>query len=276
MTARVQWDTDRATARAAAFLWTLALLLLLIPPRANAQKPDGLQQVLPKAHAFVEQFIEQFAYLRCHEDIVQEKLNKDRVQYKQETAFDSLIMVRFEDGQIRVAEQRLVENQPKRPEPRPLLQTSGFSALAMIFHPYYESSFRFTRLADDKLEGKSLARIHFEHIPGTPSPALYETGLADKPLELTGWAWIDPATGAIYRIETEIGSTLADMGMKTLRAELFYGPVSLIEESHPLWLPVSATIDLETPHQHWRNIHHFSDYRQYRVDVKIEPISKKP
>jgi len=83
-------------------------------------------------------------------------------------------------------------------------------------------------------------------------------------------------TGVIQRLEAQIGSTLADMGMKTLRAEIVYGPVSLQQESQTLWLPVSATIDLETPHQHWRNVHHFRDYRQYRVDVKIEPIINQP
>jgi hypothetical protein len=40
-----------------------------------------------------------------------------------------------------------------------------------------------------------------------------------------------------------------------------------------LWLPASATIDLETPRQHWRNIHHFTDYRKYRVAVSIPGAS---
>ena len=275
MIARVHRQRVRPTA-VAAFLGTFALLSILMLPSARAQNADALQQVLPKAQANVEKFVEDLAYLRYEEDIVQEKLNKDKVQYRQETVYDSLMMVRFEEGQIRVEEQRLVEKSPKRVEFRPLLQTSGFSALAMIFHPYYESSFHFTRLEDATLEGKSLARIHFEHIPGTPSPAIYSMILADKQLELTGTAWVDATTGAIHRLETEIGSTLADMGMKTLRADLLFGPVSLLQESHTLWLPVSATIDLETPHQHWRNVHHFADYRQYRVDVKIEPIYNEP
>ncbi len=275
MQARIHRKRVRSAAKAAA-LGTLVLVSFLVPPNARAQNADGLQQVLPKTQAFVEKFVADFAYLRYEEDIVQEKLNKDKVQYKQETVYDSLMMVRFDDGQIRVEEQRLVEKSPKRREFRPLLQTSGFSALAMIFHPFYESSFRFTRLEDEKLEGKVLARIHFDHIPGTPSPAIYSMILTDKQLELTGTAWVDPVSGTIHRLQTEIGSTLSDMGMKSLRAEIFYGPVSLIQESQTLWLPVSATIDLETPHQHWRNVHHFGDYRQYRVDVKIEPIINQP
>lgn len=275
MTDKIQRQQARPAPRAAS-LGALALLLFFVLPNAWAQNADALQQVLPKTQAFVEKFIADYAYLRYEEDIVQEKLNKEKIQYRQETVYDSLMMVRFDGGQIRVEEQRLIEKSPKRSEFRPLLQTSGFSALAMIFHPYYESSFRFTRLEDEKLEGKALARIHFEHIAGTPSPAIYSMVLADKQLELTGTAWVDPVTGVIQRLETQIGTTLADMGMKTLRAQIVYGPVSLQQESQTLWLPVSATIDLETPHQHWRNVHHFRDYRQYRVDVKIEPIFNQP
>ena len=276
MTENVHREHVPSATKAAASLGILALLTLLVVPSARAQNADRLQQVLPKTQDFVEKFVKDFAYLRYEEDIVQEKLNKEKVQYKQETVYDSLMMVRFDGGQIRVEEQRLVEKSPKKLEFRPLLQTSGFSALAMIFHPYYESSFRFTRLEDETIEGKLLARIHFEHIPGTPSPAIYSMILTDKQLELSGTAWVDPITGAIHRLETEIGSTLADMGMKSLRAEILYGPALLQEESQTLWLPVSARIDLETPHQHWRNVHHFRDYRQYRVDVKIEPVSNQP
>lgn len=257
----------------AIFLGILMLFLLLTPAQVDAQGSDELKQLMPKTQGFVEEFAQQLSYLRYEEDIVQQKLKgNDRIEYKQDTLYDSLIRMRIEDGQLRVEEQRLVEKGPVRPEVRPLLLTSGFSSLAMVFHPYYESSFRFSRLEDDTVAGKRFVRIHFEHIPGTPSPALYQMIFAEKPLDISGTAWIDPETGAIDRLETEVGSTMADMGLKTLRAELTYGSVALQDEPRPLWLPVSATVDLETPHQHWRNIHHFGDYRKYRVAVKIEAV----
>ena len=115
-----------------------------------------------------------------------------------------------------------------------------------------------------------LARLHFEHIPGTPSPTVYQKFGGDQSIEFSGTAWIDPATGAIYRLDADAGSSLKDMGLKDLRAELNYGPVMLEDEKDPRWLPVSATVDLETPRQHWRNIHHFTDYRKYRSAVKLD------
>jgi hypothetical protein len=254
----------------------ILLVCLLMAPEIHSQVNDnGLEQLLPRTEALVEKFVDQFAYLRYEEDVVQQKLKEnDKVDYSQQTVFDSITRMHFDGGTLQVDEQRLVEKYPARVEKRPLLSTRGFSTLAMIFHPYYRSSFRFTRQDNETVEGKVLARIRFQHIPGTPSPILYQVINADRPLELDGTAWIDPATGEIYRIETETGSTLSNMGLKMIRAEITYGPVVLRDETQPQWLPVSATIDLETPRQHWRNIHHFVDYRKYRVAVSLPGASK--
>jgi hypothetical protein len=163
-----------------------------------------------------------------------------------------------------------VERAPDKHELRPLIKTDGFSTLAMIFHPYYQSSFRFKKLEDDAFNGQLLARIGFEHVPGTRSPILYQMVYTERPLELSGVAWIDPSSGNIHRIETTVGSSMTDMGLKTLRAELIYGFVSFKDEPQPQWLPVSATIDLETPKQHWRNVHRFVNYKKYRTDIKLD------
>jgi hypothetical protein len=254
----------------ALLLGALLLLSLVISPKVNSQNPGGQEQVIALTQARVEQFAQQFSEMRYEEDVLQQKLkNNGGVEYKRETVFDSLLRTRFEEGHLRVDEQRLVQKSPPHVDQRPLLSTAGFSTLAMIFHPYYESSFHFTRTEDESLQGKMLARVHFEHIQGRPSPVLYQMIGAEKPLELTGAAWIDPASGEIFRIEVTANSAASDMGVKTIRAELTYGPVPIQDELQPQWLPVSATIDLETPRQHWRNIHHFSDYRKYRVTMNL-------
>lgn len=248
----------------------LALAAVVAPFRARAGAPDATDPLLAKTRAVVEQFAQQFTYLRYDEDIEQEKLkSNDKVDYQRKTLFDSIMIIKYEEGEVRITEQRLMEKRPVHVDARPLLATYGFSALALVFHPCYESSFRFTRLADDSSQGAPLAQIRFEHLPGTPSPILYQMIAQDRPLDLSGTAWIDPSTGDIHRIEVDSGSTLTDMGVKSIRAVLQYGPILLQDETQPNWLPVTATIDLETPHQHWRNIHRFSDYRKYRVGVKL-------
>lgn len=255
----------------------LAVLCLLIAGGSQAQSAASVPDVLPKARSFVAQFVEEFATIRYEEDLSQQKLKDDgKIAYKQEMVFDSIIRMRIDDeGKLRVDEQRIMEKTPVHVEKRPLLNTYGFSSLAMIFHPYYESSFRFTRLESDSLQGQSLARIGFEHLPGTPTPLLYQMIGADKPMELKGTAWIDSGTGEIHRIEAEsaFDPKDRDMPVKAVRAELVYGPVVLRDEKTPRLLPVSATIDLETPRQHWRNVHRFVDYRKYRVYTSLPGVA---
>jgi hypothetical protein len=243
----------------------------IVSPAAGA---DALSGLLPKTQSNVEKFVEDFALLRYEEDVVQQKLkNNDKVAYKQETIFDSLIRMHYEEGKLRVDEQRLPEKLPRKPESRPLLNTYGFSVLAMVFHPYYASSFRFTEIENDSLQGQSFARIHFEHIPGQPSPVLYQMLGADKPLELAGTAWVDPVNGDIHRMEATLGVDSNGFGLKSIRAEVSYRPVLLKGDTEPRLLPVLATIDLETARQHWRNIHHFTDQRQYRVSMNLPGAS---
>jgi len=257
-------------ARTARTLGALALLCLFAAGGARAQSADGLQQTLAKTRDLVGHFAEDYSYLRYEEDVVQQKLkNNDKVAYKQEMVYDSMIRMRFDDGKLRVDEQRLMDKKPRHVQARPLLNTYGFSTLAMVFHPYYESSFRFEQSGTDVLDGKSLVRVRFFHLPNTPTPVLYQMIGPDRPLEVSGTAWIDPLNGEIHRIDADFGSTVSDTGVKTIRAELVYAAVALRDETELQFLPVSATIDLETPRQHWRNVHHYTDYRKYRVAMNM-------
>ena len=262
-----------ALPRTAASLTLLATLLCGVTfsaPIIGAGDPQPLSALLPRARANVEKFVNDFSYIRYQENVVQEKLNQhQKVAYKRETVFDSITRIHCDEGQLYVDEQRVMEIMPRHVDVRPLLSTYGFSTLAMIFHPYYESSFRFTLLEDDSLGGLTLARIHFEHIPGRPSPILYQMIGADKPLGLTGTAWVNPSSGTIQRIEAELNVDSNDLAVKTIRASLTYAPITLQGETEPRLFPATAIIDLETERQHWRNIHHFADYRRYRVTMNL-------
>jgi hypothetical protein len=250
----------------------VAMLVVSFGARAATDLVSkSADSVVAKAQDQMERFVDEFGTLRCDERIMQQKLkSNDKVQYGQETVYDSLMTIRFEEGKIRVFEQRLEQKMPHHPVFKPLATTNGFSTLAIIFHPYYAPSFRLSRMDDDVVNGQLLARIRFEHVPGTPSPAVYQKWVGDQPIEFSGTAWIDPGTGAIHRIEADSGPSLKEMGLKDLRAELTYGEITLDDETEPRWLPVSATVDLETPRQHWRNIHRFTDYRKYRSTVRID------
>jgi len=255
-----------------AFPIALLISAALWPLGSAAQDPTAQSEdsLLPRAGKAAQQFVERLGMVRYTEHLTQVKLQENgKVAYHQEGFYDSLTMVRKEAGRLSVdasAEQGL---RSAGFEIRPLLVTTGFSTLALVLHPSYEGSFRFTRLEDEVIEGRSLSRLHFEYVEGADSPTALRLRGRTYPLALSGTIWLDPETASAVRVEATLAEPMEDVGLKELRCDVRYAPVVLPESSQAWWLPVSASVELQTPTQRWRNVHIFSKYRKYVVDILV-------
>jgi hypothetical protein len=78
----------------------------------------------------------------------------------------------------------------------------------------------------------------------------------------------------ITKIIADIGDTMQDVGLKTLHSEVEYAPVPFRGMKVTYWFPAQASVDVETPRQHWRNTHHFMDYKRFSVDTE-EQVAKQ-
>jgi hypothetical protein len=96
----------------------------------------------------------------------------------------------------------------------------------------------------------------------------------EYPLELSGTAWIDPQTGAIAKIDAGVDRAIEDIGLKSLRSEVGFAPVRFGQQLSAAWFPQEATVEVETPRQHWRNMHRFSDYKRFSVSTEEQVASK--
>jgi hypothetical protein len=92
----------------------------------------------------------------------------------------------------------------------------------------------------------------------------------EYPVEWQGTAWIEPASGSVVRVTAGLMESMEDMGLKSLSADVRYAPFEFTGEPGNHWLPATAAIEVETPHQRWRNTHTFSNYKHFSVDVKTE------
>jgi hypothetical protein len=185
--------------------------------------------------------------------------------------------LRAEDanGELSLDESRLAVHEAKVDKKNTsLLVTNGFATLFLVFHPYYAQSFRFTASEDDVVGGDRLSRVSFTHVSGTRSIAALALHGREYPLELSGTAWIDPQTGVIRKIVAEIGDTMRDVGLKTLRSEVQYAPVPFRGMKETYWFPAQASVEVETPRQHWRNTHRFGDYKRFSVDTEEQVANK--
>ncbi|HZQ23949.1 MAG TPA: hypothetical protein VFA89_14250 [Terriglobales bacterium] len=250
---------------AAAFL---ALLALSIPPDSMAQQPADL---LERTSDRVAKFLDQFSDVKCTEQVTQEKFKPDgKLALKEESTFDYLVILTNSNGELSLNESRLPVRQGKADKNKniSMLVSNGFATLFLVFHPYYFRSFEFSDAGPDTLDGRAVEKVVFHHVSGMRSPAALALRGREFPLELAGTAWIDAKTAQLERIEAGVNQGLEDIGMKSLHSEISFAPVAFRDAKENYWFPSIATVEVETPRQHWRNTHRFTDYKQFSVSTE--------
>jgi hypothetical protein len=246
------------------------------PFQQSALQQQALKALVERTGEETSRFLEQFSDVKCTERVTQEKLDaKGKVEARQESTFDYLAILTSAGGNLNLSESRLPVKAGKKADKNvALLVSNGFATLFLVFHPYYQGSFQFAALGEDAIAGRQLARVNFRHIPGTRSPMALVLRGREYPLDLAGTAWIDPASGAIAKISAGLENGLPDLGLQELQSEVQFAPVSFRDVAETSWFPVVATIDVETPKQHWRNVHRFTDYKRFSVSTE-EAVSSK-
>ena len=254
----------------------LAILILILSAIATPASAEELDDLLSRTSKQVEGFLAQFSEVKCSEHVEQDKLNKDgKVELKEESTYDYLVILTNPGGELTLDESRLEVKQAKTDKKnRAMLVSNGFATLFLIFHPYYSGGFQFTALEDEVVDGRRLKKVAFRHIHGSRTPAALSLRGKEYPLELSGTAVIDPQTGVITHIEAGIENTMEDVGLNLLHSEVQYAPVPFKGAKETYWFPVEASVEVETPRQHWRNVHHFSDYKQFSVSTE-EQVAKQ-
>src|SRR6267143_4217936 len=261
--------------RTLCFFGGIAALCLAFPERSAAG--DLLDEVLERTGKYVSSFLEVISETNCTERVLQEKLaGNGKVVERQESTFDYLIILYTSDGGLSLVESRIAPGDAKQgKKPRdPLLLRNGFSTLFLVFHPYYAAGFQFAGEGEETLGGRTLTKIHFQHIPGTRSPAALAVRGREYPLDFYGTAWIDATTGVIVRLTANVDSGMEDVGLRALRSDMRFAPITFHHSPESFWLPAQATVEVESRHQHWRNTHQFSGYKRFAVDTK-EQVAEK-
>jgi hypothetical protein len=260
----------------------LVASLLLAATIASAQT-DSLEKILDRTSRRVSEFLDEFSNVKCTEQVTQEKFKPNgKMELEQQSSYDYLVILTNAGGDLSLSESRLPVKEAKvnRGQDISMLLSNGFATLFLLFHPYYINGFDFTDAGNEALDGHVARKIHFQHIPNTRSVAALALRGREYPLELSGTVWVDPQNGNILRIEAGIGSTLEDIGMKTLQSSVRFAPAVFSKDKdkdkdQPVyWFPTEAVVEVETPKQHWRNTHRFLTYKQFSVATE-EHVAQK-
>ena len=236
---------------------------------------NSFQELLDRASSNVAAFLDTISEVNCTERLTQERIAENgKTMEKRESAFDYLVLLSNTGGELNLVESRVAADANKEVhEKAPLLVSNGFSMLLLVFHPYYAGSFQFRPGKPESATGGALSEVHFQHIPGTRSPAALAVRGREYPLEISGTAWIDPSSGVIEKIAAQIGTEMEDVGLRTMHCEIEYAPVSFRSVPGTYWLPAHTTVEVESRHQRWRNTHVFSAYKRFSVNT-TEQVSQ--
>ena len=267
----------RAIERKTDFRTWLAIAALVFVPRVARAAPTALDELLARANDRVSKFVEAFSDVKCTEHVEQVKFRPDgKVELKEDSTYDYLVILTNAGGEVSLDESRLAVHEARKDEKKrvSMLVSNGFATLFLVFHPYYSLAFRFSDLGEDTINGQKFHKIHFEHISGMRSPVALALRGREYPLELAGVAWIDPETGVIARITATLNEGMLDIGLKSLDAEVDFAPVMFSDSKAPSWFPSQAMVEVESPRQHWRNTHRFTNYQKFSVSTD-EKVAQK-
>lgn len=249
------------------------VLFLLVILGANAPAVT-LDQILDRTATAAEQEVELLSSVTCAETVSETKLNgKEKIESERKRTFDYFVLVDTSDGDISVNESRIEQGKSGK-ESKPLLHSSGFALMMLVFHPLYQPSFQFTDEGPQAESGIEYRRIGFRYLPGKRSPTLLKAGEREYPLSWAGEALVEARTGRVRRVQAEVAAQLDEIGLKSLQVSVDYGVLPKNPDSAP-WVPLKAEIDLRTPHQHWHNVHSFDQFKKFGIDTK-ERIVVKP
>jgi len=160
--------------------------------------------------------------------------------------------------------------------------TRGFALMCQFFSTALqrESVFRF--LGEQRIDSRDTYVVGFAQKPGSATMLVgvrTEKG-RNLPVMIQGIAWVDKRDFQIIRIRTDLLAPRPDLALDYQTTEIIFSPVRLVDAPVPLWLPkavnVNARVEVHSPVHGitfitFRNEHRYSDYRLYRVSVRMVP-----
>jgi VWFA-related protein len=247
-------------------------------PELKTLQPAADQQELPvilqKMGQSVDNFTRDIGDLIAHEDVTQEKLDKKGgIQAKQRVQDNYLILHHgYEWGAS--AEYRMDEN-GKRLGPIGLekgyLVTSGQALSCISFSTVAQAQSKFRYVGEEKIGSRETYVLAFAQKPGevTFRTVMSGTGGAEADMLTQGILWVDKNNFQIIRMRSDLLAPQNEIGLDQLTTEVTFAEVQLQDVPNPLWLPSDVDVLMEIKKQKFHNVHHYTNYRRYRVSVKI-------
>ena len=225
----------------------------------------SLPDVLTHAGERAQELVNNLQRFAAEETIQYQQLNSFGMLSGTETAnYDYLVTFQQEPGAFVVDESRQISAGGKGLTGGP--RDHGLTALALIFHPYYQGDYdmRCEGMAD--WNGTPAWVIHFVQRKDKPSRTQgIDTPQREVSLKLKGRAWIAEDSYQVLHLETNLAEPVLLLGLSVNDVSISYAPVDFRAQNVQLWLPQNAETFTEIGNGRAVVKHTFSDFVLFSV-----------
>jgi hypothetical protein len=249
-----------------------------------AADQTGLTLILHNAGQRVDQFFRDAVDLVADEEITQQRLSGYGLSFSGKPVRDNYLIVRDENGNRRDFDEfRMDEHGNRMDQLREhpgFLVTSGFALICMHFSTGIQPESVFRYLGQEKVGPRQTYVVAFAQRQGKATTAETMIGPegTTENLLTQGIAWIDEENFHILRMRTDLLRPHPEVGLDQQTTKVNFSEVRLADIADPLWLPKEVDVYLKLGKSQerlvpvaFRNIHHYSDYRHYRVTTRMLP-----
>jgi tetratricopeptide (TPR) repeat protein len=147
------------------------------------------------------------------------------------------------------------------------IASSGFAALALVFHPDMRDNFEMICEGLGDWHGQAAWLVHFKQRVDRPARIHdYKVGAQVYSLQLKGRAWVTADKFQIVRIESEMISPMPQIRLVSEHQIVEYGPVPFQKKATELWLPKSAEIYFDFRRHRYFRRHSFDHYMLFSTE----------
>lgn len=249
-----------------------------------APDPEALAAILAKTARNVDNFFHDIVDLIAQEKITQERLIGRSSVMARDQVRDNYLILRRGGENPHIVEYRMDSNGNPIDQlglNRGYVVTVGFALTCNYLSTAYQPESTFRYLGDQRIGSQDAYVLAFAQKPGQASLLVTLTGRSGTTVDMLmqGIVWVDKSNFQIIRIRTDLLAPHPEVGVDGQTTEVTFNKVQLLDVATPLWLPSEVKVNLRFKipdigrnkfrELSYRNEHHYTDYRRYRVSVKM-------
>ena len=248
------------------------------PPGIDEAKPsvaDGvicpIDRVIEMSGQRVKDFVDNVSRIAAIERLVHEQVNEMGSPASRETRNYDYVATISEDKRGGIAVEEYRSERLTRADFPDGIASSGFAALALIFHPSMREDFEMTCEGLGRWHGQATWLVHFKQREGRPAH-MHDFKVNDTayPVHLKGRAWITANKFEIVRIESELASPMPQIRLRFDQQVVEYGPVQFPRKNLELWLPTQAEIYFDFRNRRYYRSHTYDHYMTEVAPVVLQ------